>query len=84
VQLLGNSLVHHDELLRDFDDPKGTLTDVSERVSDKGVESCLWNGEFYDHTTARRNRNGLVADHMVGRIAISIGIAEDGTDDMEG
>jgi len=73
-----------DELRRDFDDPKGTFADVSERVGDEGVEPCLWNGEFYDHTTTGWYRDGLVPYHVVGRIAISIRIAENGANDVEG
>jgi hypothetical protein len=53
-------------------------------VGDEGVQSGLWHGEFYDHSTAGRDRNSLVADHMVGRIAIDVSVAEDGPDDMEG
>src|SRR6266566_6439629 len=67
-----------------FQDPNSAFADISERVSEERVESCFWNGEFDDHPTARGYRDGLIPNHMVGRVAISIGITEECADDMEG
>ena len=53
-------------------------------MGNKWVEACLWYGQFYNLPTTRRYRNGLVTDLVVGRIPISICIAEKRPNHMKG
>lgn len=53
-------------------------------MGDERVEARLRNGPLDHHRSARWNHNRLIADGMIGRIAVDVDIAEDGADDMEG
>src|SRR5579872_832023 len=76
--------ISYSPLWYDFEDTQRAFAYISEGVRHERVESGLGDGQFYHHATARRDRDRLVSDHMVGRIAVSVGIAEDGSDNMEG
>src|SRR5438876_2214979 len=60
------------------------FANISKRVCYEWVEACLRDRHFYDHSTTGRYRNGLVANLVIGRISISIRIAEKSADYMEG
>src|SRR5579884_713008 len=74
----------HGSLWRDFDDAERALAHAGEGVGDEWIEAGLWDRQFHYHAAAGWNGDGLVADLMVGRVAIGIGVAEDGPDHMEG
>src|SRR6266480_1779504 len=60
------------------------FANISKRVCYEWVEACLRDRHFYDHSTTGRYRNGLVANLVIGRISISIRIAEKSAVYMEG
>src|SRR5712692_7493753 len=72
------------QLWYDFEDAQRTFANISEGVCHERVQSRLGYGEFYHRAAARRDRDRLVPNHVVGRIPISIGIAEDRSNDVEG
>src|SRR5579885_1801574 len=70
-------------LWRHLQDAESPFVDTCEGVSHKGIKSCLRDGQFHHNSATRRNSDCLIAYHMVGRIAIHIGVAEDRSNDMK-
>src|SRR5579864_6809851 len=66
----------HALLWRDFEDAKRTFSSIGECVRHERVQPGLRDREFYDRAAAGRDGNRLVSDHVVGRVAVNIGINE--------